>query len=385
MQEIALTDMISIASFSLALFGAALCLMQDQNVWPYRILSMVLLASAVMDLTGIPFAIENPLAAARLEAIFLVLGLVCLTCLVPLFWLYVTAVTSVTPRLPARPWLHLTLPFIAAAIATSTLFMSRDGWQSLFVETAPSPTGWYFTVAIIGELLIIATILQWGAYLVAIIRALMRYRRRLFQYVSTTTKRELRWVWVVIGGFAIYWIVSAASVVFDLANTPYNIPDWVDSVFGLAMLVIVLLWGLRQTPGLAPDVDPPAKDDAKYQNSALTDEMAKRLERKLRHAMTEDKLQQDPNLSLWSLSRHIGASPNYVSQTLNTEIGENFFDFVNRYRIQTAQKLLHETDRAVLEITYEVGFNSRSSFYTAFSKVTGETPTAYRKKMSVAA
>ncbi|MEL7181439.1 MAG: helix-turn-helix domain-containing protein [Pseudomonadota bacterium] len=385
MQEIALTDMISIASFSLALFGAALCLMQDQNVWPYRILSMVLLASATMDLSGIPLAVENPLMAARLEAIFSVLGLVCVTCLVPLFWLYVIAVTSVTPRIPARPWLHLAMPLIAISIAIATLFMSREGWQSVFVQEAPMPSGWHLIVGLIGEALVLATVIQWAAYLVAVIRALLRYRKRLFQYVSTTSQRELRWIWVVICGFVVFWAISALGLAFDLANTPYKIPEWIDSVFGLTMLVIVLLWGLRQTPGLAPDVNPPAQDDTRYQNSALTDEMAKRLERKLRQAMTEDKLQQDPNLSLWSLSRHIGASPNYVSQTLNTEIGENFFDFVNRYRIQAAQKLLHETDKTVLEITYEVGFNSRSSFYTAFSKVTGETPTAYRKKMSAAA
>lgn len=163
------------------------------------------------------------------------------------------------------------------------------------------------------------------------------------------------------------------------------IPDWLDAAFGLGLLVIILLNGLRQKPSLAPDVATTDAMVTKYEKSALTSDMAIRIERKLRMAMTEDQLHRDPNLSLWSLARHIGASPNYISQTLNENIGESFFDFVNGYRIADAQSLLRDTDDTVLTITYDAGFNSRSSFYTAFKKVTGQTPTAYRQAMSAPA
>lgn len=86
-----------------------------------------------------------------------------------------------------------------------------------------------------------------------------------------------------------------------------------------------------------------------------------------------------------TLARHIGVSPNYVSQTLNDTVGDSFFDFVNSYRILDAQDLLRDTDQTVLAIAFEVGFNSRSSFYTAFKKVTGQTPTAFRKDISAPA
>ena len=99
--------------------------------------------------------------------------------------------------------------------------------------------------------------------------------------------------------------------------------------------------------------------------------------------MDVDHLHRDPNLSLWALARHIGASPNYISQTLNDVIGESFFDFVNRHRVRDAMKLLSTTDDTVLAITYDVGFNARSSFYNAFKRVTGQTPTGYRKSLSV--
>ncbi len=63
-------------------------------------------------------------------------------------------------------------------------------------------------------------------------------------------------------------------------------------------------------------------------------------------------------------------------------IGKSFFDFVNGYRIAEAKTLLSTTNESVLNITYDVGFNARSSFYNAFKRETGQTPTAYRKKMS---
>jgi YesN/AraC family two-component response regulator len=98
--------------------------------------------------------------------------------------------------------------------------------------------------------------------------------------------------------------------------------------------------------------------------------------------MEVDNLHRDANLSLWALARHIGASSNYISQTLNEVIGESFFDFVNSYRIAEAKILLTTTNDSVLNITYDVGFNARSSFYNAFKRQTGQTPTTYRKNMS---
>ena len=61
----------------------------------------------------------------------------------------------------------------------------------------------------------------------------------------------------------------------------------------------------------------------------------------------------------------------------------NFFDFINQFRIDEARSILKNPEKkqfTVLEILYEVGFNSKSSFNTAFKKHTGLTPTQYRKK-----
>ena len=59
-------------------------------------------------------------------------------------------------------------------------------------------------------------------------------------------------------------------------------------------------------------------------------------------------------------------------------MGQSFFDYVNGWRIEEAKPLIRNGEQTVLAIAYEVGFNSRSSFYAAFKKQTGVTPSAYK-------
>ncbi|XHE53897.1 AraC family transcriptional regulator (plasmid) [Phaeobacter sp. BS34] len=100
--------------------------------------------------------------------------------------------------------------------------------------------------------------------------------------------------------------------------------------------------------------------------------------------MTKDMLYRDPNLSLWDLAKHISVTSNYVSQTLNMTLQSNFFDYVNKWRIQDAVKQLHDTDETILVIAHDVGFNSRSSFYNAFKREMNTTPSALRASRTTA-
>jgi AraC-like DNA-binding protein len=74
-----------------------------------------------------------------------------------------------------------------------------------------------------------------------------------------------------------------------------------------------------------------------------------------------------------------------LSLLINHKLDQHFFDFINSFRIEKAKKILEDSSKnktTVLEILYEVGFNSKSSFNTAFKKHVGLTPTQYRKNMN---
>ena len=75
---------------------------------------------------------------------------------------------------------------------------------------------------------------------------------------------------------------------------------------------------------------------------------------------------------------------NHVSQTINAGLQTTFFDYINQRRVEAAMKLMQSdasSREAILDIALEVGFNSTSTFYNAFRKVTGQTPGAYRQRM----
>lgn len=121
----------------------------------------------------------------------------------------------------------------------------------------------------------------------------------------------------------------------------------------------------------------------KYQTSSLSEIKAKDIICKLIDLLEKEKIYSDPELSLTVLSEKLNCSKEYISQVINTEFKQNFNNLINQYRVKEAQKLLERKNgdfASILEVGFEVGFNSKSAFNTAFKKYTNYTPTEYRKK-----
>ena len=121
----------------------------------------------------------------------------------------------------------------------------------------------------------------------------------------------------------------------------------------------------------------------KYTGSGLNEEDKKRILKLLREYMDNKKPYLEPELTLEQLAGQLLLRPKILSQVINESLQQNFFDFINRYRIEAAKKMLtNPADQkiTVLEVLYEVGFNSKSSFNTLFKKHTGLTPSEFKKK-----
>ena len=96
--------------------------------------------------------------------------------------------------------------------------------------------------------------------------------------------------------------------------------------------------------------------------------------------MDEERLYTDDQLTLRDLADELSISPHQLSQLLNERLDTNFSNFVNQFRIRDARDmLLNQPEKTVLAVSLEVGFNSKSAFYEAFSRFTGMSPQAFRK------
>ena len=219
-------------------------------------------------------------------------------------------------------------------------------------------------------------------YLILILGRLTLYRARLKQLFASTEKCELRWISSLAFITMTFWCLSALNSWLDVCLVEPKITLMIEQVFRIGVLWVFATWGLRQKPGFDRQGAESTQTEAwiKYSRSALSEEHAARIARKIEVSMERDRLYRDPNLSLWDLAKHIGVSSNYVSQTLNETLGETFYDYVNAWRIKDAVKRIRETDETVLAISYDVGFNSRSSFYKAFKREMHTTPSALKRE-----
>lgn len=120
----------------------------------------------------------------------------------------------------------------------------------------------------------------------------------------------------------------------------------------------------------------------KYEKSSLTLEIQSSTLRKLEHYMESEKPYLDAGFSLPLMAKRLSVSTHHLSQILNEELGQSFFDLVAQYRVAEAQQLLTSPETAHLkieEIAQQVGYNSKSAFNTAFRKITQQTPSEFRR------
>lgn len=121
----------------------------------------------------------------------------------------------------------------------------------------------------------------------------------------------------------------------------------------------------------------------KYAKSGLTRDQLLMHKQRLDLIMQSREEYLRPDLTLPKLAERVGCSVNNLSQVINSGFGTSFFDYLNRYRIEHARKLLENSDSqngAILTIAFTVGFNSNSAFYSAFKKYVGMTPAQYRQR-----
>lgn len=128
----------------------------------------------------------------------------------------------------------------------------------------------------------------------------------------------------------------------------------------------------------------PLNSHEKYKKSGLREEEALAIRGKIKKAFEEDKIYRNNTICLDELSEHIQDNRYKVSQVINTYFSKNFYSFLNEYRIKEAKHLLvSDSTLSVKAVMYEVGFNSKNSFYNAFKKVTGLSPNDYRSVATV--
>ncbi|MCG7535978.1 helix-turn-helix transcriptional regulator [Pseudoalteromonas sp. OOF1S-7] len=199
----------------------------------------------------------------------------------------------------------------------------------------------------------------WLGYLLA---ASWLYRGKLVALWSTPSRLTWRDMpLVVLGGGWLIWLAY-----YTAAYTSY--------IMGALSFSMVLYLSIVVYSGAD-------RTTVKYAAQRISVQQSRELSAKLAQLLDEEQLFTDPGMSLPRLARRLGVSHTKLSQFLNQHYGCNFNQYLNRYRVEYAQVLLCQQQSLTIDHVAELcGFNASSTFYTAFKKYSGQTPSQFRAK-----
>jgi AraC-like DNA-binding protein len=124
----------------------------------------------------------------------------------------------------------------------------------------------------------------------------------------------------------------------------------------------------------------------KYSKSSLNEPGKKRILDSIKYEFEVKRYYADNLASLAELAKRTGESPHHVSQVINEKLGQSFFELLASYRVEEAKKIMSSDNSVKItieEISEMVGYNSKTAFNNAFKKITGKTPSEYRKSSNI--
>jgi AraC-like DNA-binding protein len=204
---------------------------------------------------------------------------------------------------------------------------------------------------------------------------------RAFNAISKSGHHVRTWFNWLTGLFALF-IISFSSYYILIHFSFFSISwDYMIS-FSMMFFIYFIAWFGYLQPQIFSGFSLRESVQKRYKNSALDSQVSHEILMKLNNIMTEKKLYRESDLRLESLAEIISVSRHHLSQVINEQTGMSFFEYLNQQRIEEAKEILAGTskkDMNIIEVAYTVGFNNKVSFNTTFKKITGKTPTEFRR------
>lgn len=210
-----------------------------------------------------------------------------------------------------------------------------------------------------------------------------KHQKRIELFSSNTSDISLNWLkYIIILILAVFIMVS----IYNLASKGSDLSLFMNLAFLMAIFGIAY-YSLRQKE-IFPFNEIQTRDiisldssDESSKRKIVSDPDLVRLKSELTRLMNEKKPFTDSELNLIKLAGLLNVTPHQLSYIINTGFNENFFQFINKFRVEMAKQLLTTNtlnNYSILGIAFESGFNSKTAFNLTFKKVTNLTPSEYK-------
>jgi AraC-like DNA-binding protein len=305
----------------------------------------------------------------------------------PLFFLYVLAASKGTIQKARKYlWLHL-LPFAAISLLLFFNFYSLPPEVRLELccdgDIAVMTELWWHKLTVYG---LFAG--MFPVYIFLSLRVLRSHEAYILTKFSYTEDVGLSWLNRFLWGVIVMWVAFfLCGVIGGIWLGWFNpLAAFTPGFVAIVATVIYLglygwqhrLFSLEEEEKLEAEVSEQMAE--KYAASGLTEDQKESYLQALLAFMEEHQPYLEPKVTIGKLAAQTGIPVNYLSQVINEKLDQNFFEFVNSYRVRTFQQLIDNSKNeqfTLLSLAYDSGFNSKSSFNAIFKKLTGQTPSEY--------
>lgn len=319
----------------------------------------------------------------------------------PLLYLYALAASDRSWRFERESLIHLAPVALVVAASIPIFLMSGDAKLAMLDRMIAGDEPLF--LRIIGPTKYLSGI----GYTVATIVYLRRHEHRTELSYSNISRVDLHWLLGLTLAAGGIWLLATSLTVSPIAVLVR------DEHISLAMAVLVYAIGyvgLRQPevfryetaeyavpPELLRSAPPSGvatavavagvtPDDAtavqRYARSGLGSDEATRLKAALLSMMDDERPWRESDLTLADLAVRLECTPHKLSEVLNAEIGQTFYDFVNGYRVRDVQRRIEAGEarsRKLLALALDAGFASKSTFNQVFKKHTKQTPSEFER------
>jgi AraC-like DNA-binding protein len=289
----------------------------------------------------------------------------------PAFYIYVRSLTEIDFKFRRKDYMHFILFFSFAVYLLITFYLRSAADKQFYIKNQ-SLTLWYLLMPVLQ--------LQILIYAVFIIRAITIFRERVKSVFSTMDNINYSWLKFIIIGVALLWLADLPNYLASVLKlSQIAILEAVFYTGFLLLSYLILFKALTQ-----PEIFSSIPEFPQRKKKSLSDSVNDQYLQQLLFFMATEKPYLDPSITIFNLSEKTTIPQRSLSDVINNSLNQNFYDFINSYRVKESQRLLSENkenSKTILEILYQSGFGTKSSFNQAFKKHTGKTPTQFKKQI----
>jgi AraC-like DNA-binding protein len=300
----------------------------------------------------------------------------------PFLYLYCLRVNDSSFRLSKIDFRYFT--FIIISIAFFLIYLFGD----LIIENHGSDLETIFRVYhTIGVLMISLQSYVFFALVTRMVSIKSGYN--FFQTFRIFKIKDIRHQWLLFFIFMFFSHATIHLILLVAMNYNYTLFDKYVSVLNTILFLVVgmgssfyfmlnpFILHINKWKTNYEDID-------KYKRSGLIRDEAMKVLNQINTFMESEKLYLRKDLTMNQLAHEIGMPNHQISEVLNGILKQNFFDYVNNYRVEEVKQLLTQPtykNYKMLDVAFDAGFSSRTTFNTVFKKVTGKTPSEYRREL----